>query len=173
MKTLRIGALLIIVSLMTGCGSTATVLKPMDNKGPSSDQGTKYSIGLVKVSANDVPDHFVAAVKSYLKLELKKNNLLADGGNNRTIDINITNYRMRTGFNRSMFGILAGKDGIKSTVSIKEKQTHSEIGKSEISTYNLTGAGGVDDVARMHAEAIVDFISGEKESAESSGGSQM
>lgn len=165
MRVFRFGVALILVCMLIGCGSNSKVLKPIGNMDSADNHANSYMVGQIGISTDDVPDHFIAAVKGYLKTELKKCNLLCEteAELERTIDIDITYYRMRSGFTRMMFGVFAGKDGIKSTVRIKDNETNSIIGESEISTFNVMAVGGEEDVARMHAEAIVKFISGNQD----------
>jgi len=162
MKVQRLCGLLILIFMLVGCGSNAKILRPINNADFSDNSPQAYSLGKIDISTDEVPEHFVAAVKGYLKSELKKCNLLCqtDSELTRIIDIDITYYRMRSGFSRMMFGMLAGKDGIKSTIKILDNKNDSIVGESEISTFNIMAVGGEDDVARMHAEAIVKFISG-------------
>ena len=67
---------------------------------------------------------------------------------------------MRSGFNRMLFGLMAGKDGITSTVTILDSKTGEVIGETDVNTYNVLAIGGEQDIARMHAEEIAKFLSG-------------
>ena len=60
-----------------------------------------------------------------------------------------------------MFGVFAGKDGINSTVKVYSPDGHTVLGSSEVSSYNVMAVGSQDDIARMHGEEIVKFLSGE------------
>jgi hypothetical protein len=61
-----------------------------------------------------------------------------------------------------MFGIFAGKDGVDSTVDVVDARTGKVVGSSTVSSYNVMAVGEQEDVARMHAEEIARFLSGEK-----------
>lgn len=52
-----------------------------------------------------------------------------------------------------MFGILAGKDGIASEVSVRDN-AQKVIGSSTVSTFNVMAVGTEEDIAHMHAEEI-------------------
>lgn len=95
-----------------------------------------------------------------LKNELSKANRLAASGQTDAvaIDIKIVAYRMRSGFSRMMFGVLAGKDGIESEVTMRDPKTGAVLGSSTVSTFNVMAVGGQEDVARMHAEEIGKFV---------------
>lgn len=62
---------------------------------------------------------------------------------------------------RMMFGIFAGKDGINSTVKVYSPDGGKVLGSSEVNSYNVMAVGSQDDIARMHGEEIVKFLSGD------------
>ncbi len=68
---------------------------------------------------------------------------------------------MRKGMTRMMFGVFAGKDGIDSTVNVYSPDGSQVLGSSEVSSYNVMAVGSQDDIARMHGDEIVKFLSGE------------
>jgi hypothetical protein len=79
---------------------------------------------------------FLSAITSYLKSELAKNGRLAKEGDDAPkIDIKVTEFRMRSGISRMMFGLLAGKDGIASEVSVRDS-SQKVLGSSTVSTFN-------------------------------------
>lgn len=153
--------LLALTGMMSACGSKATVSKSLDDSLISKEK--HFVIGDFDCQATDVPSHFMEAVKGYLKSELQKRNLYSNENESNPCRVNVVlnYYRMRSGFTRMMFGVLAGKDGVESVVSIVDQQTNQVVGKSNVSTFNIMAVGEMDDIARMHAEKIAEFVAGE------------
>jgi hypothetical protein len=121
-----------------------------------------YEIAEIKPGQTKAPDHFLIALDSYLRAELQGGNLTGkETGKNYLVNITIKKYRMRRGFVKRMFGILAGKDGVKSLVTVIDPESDKVIGESFISTTNLTKSVTMDDVAHMHAGEIARFLAGE------------
>jgi len=153
--------ILLAIGLMFGCASSHVVKKPVTSFTAAYD--ARYLIKKIEDrSRRIVPGHFLDAIKGYLKVELSKRNILAHktASSYREIKILITHYRMRSGFNRMLFGPMAGKDEITSTVTISDSKTGAVIGESDVNTYNVLAIGGEQDIARMHAEEIAKFLSG-------------
>lgn len=149
------------VWLIAGCGSSTVIRKPIEQPSDVQLSNLKYNIGDVKSDIKDVPEHFISAIKGHLKSELSKRNLFVENSDNiYRVDISVKEYRMRGGFTRAMFGMFAGKDGVNSTITIVDTNKNNVIGESDVSTFNLTAVGGMDDVARMHAEEIAKFLDG-------------
>ncbi len=153
--------LVVCMFILSACGSSAVVNKSLNES--LKVNNSKYTVSGITSNVNEVPDHFLAAVNGYLKAELEKKNLLDKNASKKSYKINILvdEYRMRSGMTRMMFGAFAGKDGVESIVTILDPVTGEVEGKSTVSTFNITAVGGMDDIARMHAEKIVEFISGE------------
>ena len=120
----------------------------------------KYIVGNVSTKVDSVPDHFMSAIKGFLKVELKEKGLFEnnEASPSNVIDIEVNYYRMRSGFTRMFWGMLAGKDGVDSTIRITDKETRIEIGKLTVSSFNVAAIGESEDVARMHAEEIAEAL---------------
>lgn len=157
---LKFTLLSVCLFALSACGSSAVVDKSLNES--LSTNNSKYSVDSVSCNVKDVPDHFLTAVNGYLKTELDKQNILGKNDSKESYKINIlvNEYRMRSGMTRMMFGAFAGKDGVESIVTIVDPITGEVEGKSTVSTFNITAVGGMDDIARMHAEKIAEFISG-------------
>jgi hypothetical protein len=165
-------ALIVLSSLLmlAGCGSSHVVKQPLQMSAQPSGTSTpfeaRYDVAEIKSSINPeddvIPEHLLAAIKGHLKAQLAKRGLLAASDAEEVYDvgINVTYYRMRGGFVRYMFGVFAGKDGIDSIVTVKQRGSGQLVGESNVSTFNLTAIGSEDDVARMHAEEIAAFLAG-------------
>lgn len=150
-----------LLLLLVGCGSSTKITNELDRSLFAEQR--KFQIAEVACNAEDVPDHFIVAIKSYLKIELQKKQLLytENDGVPCDVEITITDYRMRSSFNRIMWGAFAGKDGVESTVLITDSSNKLALGKSKISSFNVTIASDLDDIARRHAEEIAEFVAGE------------
>lgn len=145
---------IVLASLMSACSSSTKVSQAIEKNGLAPQH---YSHIEIKNNGTEAPEHFEQALKSYLKQVLNNNNLLKTESGN-AININIMDYRMRSGFTRAMFGLLAGKDGIDSEVIVTD-ENGNVIGKSTVSSYNVMAVGDMQDIARMHAEEIAKFLS--------------
>lgn len=148
-------AILALSVLVTACGSTSQIRQPVE---PVSAATAVFSVekpvNAVPKDSDQPAEHFLAAVTSYLKSELAKNGRLAKEGDDALkIDIKVTEFRMRSGVTRMMFGLFAGKDGIASEVSVRDSAQRL-LGSSTVSTFNVMAVGGEEDIARMHAEEI-------------------
>lgn len=157
---------LFFVAYLAGCASSTVIDKPINKTGLPAAGNARYFVTDVHSQVPDVPEQFPVAIKAYLKSELTKRGSLAkeQSSNSRDVEITITDYRMRDSVNRVLWGVLAGKDGVESTVQVRDHGTNSIIGESRISSYNVTTIGGPDDVAKMHAEEIAKFLLGEDSS---------
>lgn len=158
MKRSILAAMVVAVSL-TACGGSAKMAMKMDESNQQKLASNKMVVADVTASAKDVPDQFLSEVKGYLDSELRKRGFLAgkDANGANKVNVNVTYYRMRSGFTRMMFGVFAGKDGIEGKVSITDAKGNS-ITTLDASSYNLTAMGGQDDIARMFAESIAETL---------------
>jgi hypothetical protein len=151
--------ILLFALLVTSCASSHVVKQPIAL--PTAPVDLKYSIiNIEDQSKRPVPEQFLVAIKGYLNAELSQKNMIADENSlpNREIKISVIYYRMRSGFNRAMFGVMAGKDGVTSKVTVLDPKTGALLGESEVDTYNVLAVGDEQDVAKMHAEEIVKFL---------------
>jgi hypothetical protein len=149
--------------VFTACGSTTKVRMRMDPAFWENQADLQFEIGGIDARASKAPQHFLLTVRSYLEADLRSRDMLVpkeEGGLYR-VEISVFKYRMRSGYSRRVFGILAGKDGCTSLVRVIRKDTGELVGESEVMTYNITESMELDDVARMHAEEIGRFLAGE------------
>jgi hypothetical protein len=167
----RVIVLLLTSVFIAACGSTSQIRQPVE---PVTAANAVFLVekplNAVPKDSDQPPEHFLNAVASYLKTELAKNNRLAKEGENAlAIDIKVTEFRMRSGITRGMFGIFAGKDGIASEVSVREA-SGKVIGNSTVSTFNVMAIGGEEDIARMHAEEIAKTLLERLKARQAAGG---
>lgn len=156
----KFALLSVCLLVLSACGSSAVVNKSLSESLSAND--SKFTVETINCKIKDVPEHFLTAVNGYLKTELDKKNLLerTDSRTSYKVNIMVNDYRMRSGMTRMMFGAFAGKDGVESIVTIVDPVSGEVAGESTVSTFNITAVGGMDDIARMHAEKIAEFISG-------------
>lgn len=149
--------------LFVACGSNSVILRRDYELAPS---GTRFAIREITVDVpakeEQPPEHFLVEVKSFLKADLAA----ADAGGEGDpadwqIAVKVVSYRMRSGFSRFMFGMLAGKDGVDSQVQVLDA-SGKVLGDSNVSTFNVTAVGSGEDVAKMHADEIAKFVLGDK-----------
>ena len=150
--------------VLTACGSTTKVRVSTDPGFFENKAELIYEIGEVEARSCKAPGHFLFAVHEYLEAELRSRDMMAseEGGGVYRVEVSVYKYRMRSGFSRQTFGILAGKDGLTSLVRIFSIDTGELIGESKVMTYNLTDAMNQDDVARWHAAEIGRYLAGEE-----------
>ncbi len=150
--------LAILALLIGGCASSTNITQPLE----APTVAEVKTFGEIEIKNNDTkaPEHFINAVESYIKQGLQERSIY-DQESGKKISVSVNKYRMRKGMTRMMFGILAGKDGIDSTVKVYSPDGGKVLGSSEVSSYNVMAVGSQDDIARMHGEEIVKFLSGE------------
>lgn len=162
----------VVVVGLTACGSALVVRQPVS----AIPTTTTYVIGNVTNAApkdgDQLPAYFLGVVNHHLTSELWKNNRLAQPSEERVtlnerelvqtvaIDIKVVSYRMRSGFSRVMFGVMPGKDGIESEVTLRDVKTGAVLGSSTVSSFNVMAIGGQEDVAQMHGQEIGKFVMG-------------
>ena len=146
--------------LLAACGSTSVVKQPVAAMPATSS----YSVGtLTNATPKDgdqPPETFMSTLQGHVRSELGKEGRLAAAGAaaSAQVDVKVTSYRMRSAFSRLMWGILAGKDGVDSEVTIKDAMTGEVLGSSTVTSYNATTIVGEDGVARMHGQEIAKFV---------------
>lgn len=148
---------IICAGLITGCGSTASVVQPYAIELIGD---VRYEVSDIEVEADNVPEHFVAAIRGHLRAELLKQTMLADQHVEGThiLSIVITEYRMRSGITRAMWGVFAGKDGVDGIVTVLDASSGEAVGKFHVKSYNVMAVGNEDDVARMFAREVAKSI---------------
>ncbi len=152
----RIGYLALVALLLTGCASTV-------NRNTASIKEEKVQVlsskGISKVSielnskakekladnSNFNSDALLRKINSTLQLNQY---LKPEGSTNTTIEITITNIRVRSGASAIMLGFLAGADYITGDVAIKENG--KLIDKFEVDVNYAWGGAMGDTDTRMN-----------------------
>ena len=103
----------------------------------------------------------LATLRAELDRQLSAAGALAAGqaGATRRVAIRIHEYRMRHGASRALVGIMAGKDTIRSTVTVSDA-SGKVLGSSEIDSGNATAWGTTGGLVEGHASEIVAFLRG-------------
>lgn len=149
-------------TILAGCGSSTHVSRAV---APASVMGSDaapvpltFEIGEFTSTVDKLPPHFLTQIQSYLTTELRTRGITASPGSGAKVNVTAIYYRMRSGMNRMMFGAMAGKDGVESSVTVIDSATGEIIGESKVSTFNVMAVGDEGDVARMHAAEIANFL---------------
>jgi hypothetical protein len=148
----------VLAFVLSACASNTNVLTPVTV--PDADAPSYADVDVVN-AGTEAPSHFLEAIRSYLDQAMHEQGLIeADAA--RQVRVVVTDYRMRSGFTRAMFGVLAGKDGVDSQVTIIDRESGEIVGQSDITSYNVMAIGGMEDIARMHAKEIAMFLGGDR-----------
>lgn len=155
---------LLVVSIsgfLAACGSSQSVVKQLNR--PATMVARFHLDPVDDRSGESVPGQFLASIRDYLESDLKQQDLLATEVDQAPrVHIEVTSYRMRGGITRAMFGVMAGKDGVESKVTVLAPGSDRVLGASDVSTFNIMAVGSPDDIARMHADKIAGFLAGDK-----------
>lgn len=144
----------VIVSSMLGCASAVKRDEPVAQAATMELAGQKYSTlnlflsdDAKKLLADNIkfnPDELKVTIQRVLEA---RNQLAA--GSPYQIDIEITNFKVRSNFSAVMFGFLAGADSVVGNVYIGDKGGR-RLAKYEVSaSYALGGMAGGQDDTRM------------------------
>lgn len=73
------------------------------------------------------------------------------------LDVNVTYYRMRPGAARALVGIMAGRDKIQSTVTVKGANGQI-LSEYTVTSTNATAWGTAHGMIEKHAKEIVETL---------------
>ncbi|MEM9158070.1 MAG: DUF4410 domain-containing protein [Verrucomicrobiota bacterium] len=149
--------LLVGVAMFSGCASS---VKRDSDIGPTSfAMGEDLKIGSVdivltgkaKEKAKNNLKFDAVELKQVVERALEAYGFLGNDSDESyaSVEIEITKARVRSNFNAVMWGPMAGADGIKGTVTLKNGEGR-EVDQFEVSvSYALGGIAGGQDSARM------------------------
>ncbi len=160
MKLIRIFLITFLSLLLFYCGSVTKIFKPLDPTIFQEGKVVNYEILKIEPGETNSPKHFLIALDSYLEVRLKEYGLMYEGDKNLQVKIEVDAYRMRKGFIKKALGIFGGKDGVQSYIKIIDKVTGKVIGEAAINTSNIGSSTTIDDMARLHANKIANFLYG-------------
>lgn len=154
----KLGYLLISTAfLLSGCASS---VKQMDFVGGNkvnissfnSEKGfAKVNLNLNQDAKNKLSDNLKfnpEQLKATLARALEAKSMIRPDGE-YTIDVIITDLRVRSNFTAVAFGFLAGADSVTGTVNILDKNTAPVKSFEVDANYALGGLAGGSDEARM------------------------
>ena len=117
-KPSAINSSLLIVALLglmlSACGGSSVVKHAALDKAGEY----RYQIGDISSSAPDVPEEFIRNLRKYLEKDLSKKGVLSAGKPSKSVNINITDFKMPGRGSRLVLGMLAGKDLVTSKVTV-------------------------------------------------------
>ena len=169
----------LVAITIIGCASGVTRNQADGTASVSSDQVkvskanpiTAVSISLTddaKLKQEDNSGFSKEGLLASIKAALVKNELFSDKGNNLSLDVVVTDFRMRSTFSAMTFGFLAGNDSISGDAALKDK-SGKEVDKFGVNTSYAMGGllGGIDDVRTgwlydAFANEVVKEVSGVK-----------
>jgi hypothetical protein len=149
-----IAAILVASStLLAGCAGTSAIVQSEYRLA----QGEK-----LKLQLNAPPtasEERVTILRERLATQLSSNALLAGSSDasSRTIDVTVTNYRLRHGATRALVGIMAGADNIQSTVQVKDSSTGKVLSEFKVESKNPSAWGTSKGMIEEHADKIVEI----------------
>ncbi len=146
----------LLVLTLAGCvGSTHVLKEPFDL---GARQHASVEVGAIVFKGLEAPAGFESRFRKHLDGELAARNLAAaDRPATHTLEVEVTGLRIR-GISR-IWGFLAGKDRILSTVRLLKKGTSAAAGQATAENDSISPAF---DMAQVHARTIARLVAGEK-----------
>lgn len=145
-------------SLLAGCAGTAAIVQSEYRLA----QGEKLKLQLT--APPTASEEGVTILRERLTSQLSSNGLLATASDAsaRTIEVTVTNYRMRHGATRAMVGIMAGADNIQSTVKVKDQASDKVLSEFTVESKNPSAWGTSRGLIEEHADKVVATLQGVK-----------
>lgn len=147
-------AILVLVAAWTalaGCAGTGATVRSRYELA----QGEKLSLQLV--TPPTATQEGAKILRERLTAQLAQNNVLALGASTRTLEVTVTNYRIRHGATRAMVGIMAGADNVQSSVKLKDADG-KVLSDFSVESKNPTAWGTTKGLLEEHADKIVDTL---------------
>ena len=120
-------------------------------------------MGTCNIEDQRATEKTCSELKEKVEYDLFKKGLYKKSSDENLSDVNltITYFRNLSAFNRGMWGIMAGKEGLNVKVDVIDKQTGNVIGQTTVSSYNVSGANSTDkSMINGVSREIVNFLSG-------------
>lgn len=158
MNKLTISIFLAAAAILSGCAGTAAKSQSSYKLQPND----KFKLQLN--TPTEANQEAVTILRNRLTDQLAKNGLLAPAtdASARTLEVNVTNYRMRHGSARALAGIFAGKDNIQSTTKIKEANNGGAISEFAVESTNPSAWGTSRGLIEEHADTVVQTLKGKR-----------
>jgi hypothetical protein len=145
---------LLITFIIASCAGTSSRIETPVTL--TKDDRIAYKI----INNTAVPDKALAILKPRLDEQLNQTGFqtAAEDKANKLIEIKITQYKMRHGANRALFGSMAGSDKILSFITIRDTKSESIAGRYRIYSKNSTILGSSRGMIQDHADEIVRIL---------------
>ncbi|PQA77564.1 DUF4410 domain-containing protein [Rhodoferax sp. TS-BS-61-7] len=158
MNKITISLFLAAATILSGCAGTAAKTQSSYQLQPND----KFKLRLN--TPTDTNQEAVTILRNRLTDQLAKNGLLApeSDASARTLEVNVTNYRMRHGSARALAGIFAGKDNIQSTTKIKDATNVGTISEFAVESTNPSAWGTSRGLIEEHADTVVQTLKGKR-----------
>jgi len=154
MKRIVLQGFVLTSLLLGGCAGTA--LRVQSAYQPASGDKLTY----VVVPKVEVSDEGLSILRQELDSQLQGKGLLAASPveAKKSVEISITNYRMRHGAARALVGVMAGTDNMQSSVQVKDRKTQAVVGEFAVESKNPTAWGTSRGMITEHAGRIVEYL---------------
>lgn len=166
MQKLVAAILIISVSILAGCGTTAKIKTEYHLV-----QGEKF-----KFQYTDLPningeeraylpnDTGISLLHYALSKRLERDGLLASENDvtARTLEVTVTSFRIRNESAKYLSGLVPESDNIQSTVNIKEQGSGKILSEFTVESKNYTATGTLQSIINDHADSILATLKGEK-----------
>lgn len=150
---MRYFLMVFVLVLVTGCATNSVM---HSSTSVPVDQTYTYTIDRAEEMSAVGLDEFKKSLDAALavaNLHVKEG-VSADPAN---ITIAIDNYYMRHGATRALVGIMAGRDNISSTITVRGSDG-KELALFEVKSTNATAWGTSGGLIEKHAQEIVDRL---------------
>ncbi|MFC1602894.1 hypothetical protein ACFL3U_04960 [Pseudomonadota bacterium] len=152
-------ALLFVLCItLSACGANINVHKPIPNTIITDSEKGGYTSINIRAGETAASNNFIGTLSKNLRQYLSELSLYPKKESLLEIQIQITDYSIKTGASRGVMGTLAGADEVKSTVQVINTNTNQVIGESIVFT-SSSMAYGQKAMAWVHADDIATFLS--------------
>jgi PBP1b-binding outer membrane lipoprotein LpoB len=155
MKKIITTIALLALTVLCGCGSSATVKEHLNF---GNNASVKYKIADIKTDKvkNPVDGRVKDRIIEPIDKALTRKNMLQTNSSDKayTVTIDITGYRMKNGALRYFTGAMSGEEFIDSVVTVTDNSGKT-VGQANIHTYNLSG---FNTMAASHGKEIANFL---------------
>ena len=152
MSSIKLVSAVLIVAVMSGCASS---VKREGSMSPHAAAVTKFSsanVTMTPEAQKKLADNikFSQTELAATVMRTLEANQQVDKAATASLDISITDFRVRGTFSAVMFGVLAGTDSLEGTATAKDSAGNVLRKFSVSASYGLGGWGGGQDSARLN-----------------------
>jgi len=143
---------------LSACSANINIHKPIPNEIITDSVSGGYTSIDIRAGETKASNNFIGSLANNLQQYLSELSLYPKKESTLKINIQITDYSIKTGASREVMGSLAGADEVKSTVQVINTSTNQIIGESTVLT-SSSMAYGQRAMAWVHADDIATFLS--------------